>query len=305
MPVRGAGDFPFEGGAENSLLYPDFPWSEFAVSVEACHFCTRASAARGAIEGRAGAQDEVSRGTARGLGSGEEFDVVDEGAGFAGDAGGDQGGADCCGGGYELGAVGERECERMVSDEKEPVAGPGDVSFELSVTGDIYGNGGSKTIAWDICDGDAAIFVEVSRNGAYWRLDAMFSRGDSAHVCEGCYETDGSVAAHSEVSDIVEEDDSGCGFGIDWFAEERSDDDFGSAGFADDSAAEMIEFGLKTPHSIGKIFGAEIGSTCDDNSRWFPFRVGVDDLDTAIGCHVFYRNAIAMLLSRWKGEGLV
>jgi hypothetical protein len=40
----------------------------------------------------------------------------------------------------------------MVFDEKEPVAAPGDVSLEASVTGDVYGNGGSKTIAWDIRD---------------------------------------------------------------------------------------------------------------------------------------------------------
>jgi hypothetical protein len=133
--------------------------------------------------------------------------------------------------------------------------------------------------------------VEVSRNGAYWCLDPVLSRADSAHVSESCYKADGSVAAHSEVAYIVEEDDCGSGFGIDWFAEERADDYFGSPGFTDDSAAKMIEFCLKTPHSVGKIPRSEIGSACDDNARWFPFRVGVDDLNTAIGCHVFYRNA--------------
>jgi hypothetical protein len=138
--------------------------------------------------------------------------------------------------------------------------------------------------------------VEAGGNGTYWRFDQMLSRSDSAHVSESGYEADGSVAAHSEVSDIVEEDDSGGGCGIDWFAEECSDDDLGSAGFADDSAAEMIEFGLKPLHSIGKISGAEIGATCNNDSRWFPFRVGVDDLDPGIGCHVFYRNASGVLL---------
>jgi len=300
VSVGGAGNFSFEAGAENSLLDPDLSWNEFSVGVEACHFCAGPGAAGGAIEGRAGAQDEVSRRTAGGWGSGKEFDVIDEGACFAGDPGGEESGTNGGRGGYQLGAVGEGERERVVLDEKEPVAAPGDVSFELPVTGDVYGNGGSKTIAWDVRDGDPAIFVEMGRNSAYWGFDLMLSRADSAHVSESRDEADGSVAAHSEVSDIVEEDDSGGGCGIDWFAEECADDDFGSAGFTDDSAAEMIEFGMKTAHSIGKISSAEIGATCNDDSRWFPFRVGVDDLDTAIGCHVFYRNASGVLPRCWN-----
>ena len=60
---------------------------------------------------------------------------------------------------------------------------------------------------------------------------------------------------------------------------------------AHDSATEMIEFGLKSLHSIGKISGAEIRSTGDDDTRRLPFGVRVDDFDPRLLHHGVYRNA--------------
>jgi len=53
------------------------------------------------------------------------------------------------------------------------------------------------------------------------------------------------MSAHSEVADIVEEDYACGGVWIDGFAEERADDNLRSSRFADDSAAEVIEFALE------------------------------------------------------------
>src|SRR5258708_36228870 len=96
------------------------------------------------------------------MGCAEKFYVIDQCAVFARDAGVDKGRSDGGGGGDELCAVGEGEVEGVVSDEEEPVSGPGNIAGETAVARDLDGDGGAKAIAWNIGDGDAAIFVEVS-----------------------------------------------------------------------------------------------------------------------------------------------
>jgi hypothetical protein len=90
------------------------------------------------------------------------------------------------------------------------------------------------------------------------------------------------MATHAEVSYVVEEDDGCGGVWIDGFAEQCTDDDLGSAGFADDTAAEVIEFALQALDTSWQISCSEIRSTGNDDARRFSLRVGVDYLNPSV-----------------------
>ena len=47
-------------------------------------------------------------------------------------------------------AIGEGDVEGVVSDEEEPVSSPGNIAGEAAVARDLDGDGGAKTIAWNI-----------------------------------------------------------------------------------------------------------------------------------------------------------
>ena len=91
----------------------------------------------------------------------EKFYVIDQGAEFAGDAGGDKDGANRGRSGDEFCAVGKGDVEGVISDKEEPISGPGNIAGEAPVTRDLDRDRGAKTITWNIRDGDAAVFVEV------------------------------------------------------------------------------------------------------------------------------------------------
>jgi hypothetical protein len=95
-------------------------------------------------------------------------------------------------------------------------------------------------------------------------------------VSQGCDQADGSVAAHAEIPDIIEEDYGRCRGWIEWFAEKRADNDLRSARFADNSRAEVIKFLLETIEPSGQISFSQVRATSNDNACRFPLGVRVD-----------------------------
>ena len=68
----------------------------------------------------------------------------------------------------------------------------------------------------------------------------MFSRADALQVCQCRNQADGTVTTHSQVADIVEEDDAGGARGIDRLAKQSTDHDVRTARFIHHSGAETI-----------------------------------------------------------------
>jgi len=87
------------------------------------------------------------------------------------------------------------------------------------------------------------------------------------------------MAAHAQVTDVVEEDSAGGAGGIDRVAEERTHDDIGAARFVHDGRPEVVVETLKAFQSFGKGTAAEVGTAREDESRRLPSGVGVKDGD--------------------------
>jgi hypothetical protein len=63
---------------------------------------------------------------------------------------------------------------------------------------------------------------------------------DPAKICEGGYDTDGSVPAHAQASAVVEENDARNAVRTGGLAEQRAHHRFGGARFGDQSPAEGL-----------------------------------------------------------------
>src|SRR5262245_46284972 len=121
-------DRSFEDAADDALLPPDLPFAQLAVRKEAGELGARARAARRAVVGFAGAEDEVAAVIGRITRRTVELDVVDLcslGAGYrvalerSPNAPSEVG---------ELFHVADVERVVVLGDEEEPIAAPGDVA---------------------------------------------------------------------------------------------------------------------------------------------------------------------------------
>src|SRR5690348_4201508 len=84
------------------------------------------------------------------------------------------------------------------------------------------------------------------------------------------------MAAHSEIADIVEEDDTRCATWVGWFAEQRADDGIRAARLVHYRGTESVEFFAKNSETLGEGSGAEIGPALDDNASGLASGVGVN-----------------------------
>src|SRR5688572_17152405 len=98
-------------------------------------------------------------------------------------------------------------------------------------------------------------------------FDAMFTGLDSSHVCKRDDEANRSVAAHTEVAHVVEEDEAALTGFILGFHQQRADNDVRPARLVDDSRAEWVKITLKNFATIVERSGAEIRSAGDDDTR--------------------------------------
>ena len=94
-------------------------------------------------------------------------------------------------------------------DQEEPVPSPSDIAGHRAVAGDIELDAGGVTVAGNVGDGDATVGVQHRPDFPYRGFDAVGAGLNSAQMGEGCDQANGAVAAHSQVADIIKEDDAG------------------------------------------------------------------------------------------------
>jgi len=89
------------------------------------------------------------------------------------------------------------------------------------------------------------------------------------------------VAAHAEVTDVVEENDSGSAGGIGGFEKSCANDDVRAARFIYNCRAESVKLVAKNAKPIGHAAAAEVGSAADDYASRFATGVRVYDRDSS------------------------
>src|ERR1700733_5683204 len=140
----------------------------------------------------------------------EEFYVVDEFVVRSSDSLLLKCAADCSCYRNQLRTIRQREFVGILAYEEEPVTSPCDIAYEEAVAGNVDLHCCSMAEAWDVVYRNASIIVQIGGDVSDRRLQLVHAWSDSAQVGECDHYADGSVTAHAEVADVVEEDD-GCG----------------------------------------------------------------------------------------------
>jgi hypothetical protein len=102
----------------------------------------------------------------------------------------------------------ERQYKRVIFDEKEPIATPGNVAGHWPKSRHVDGHISSQPVTRNICDLDCSILFEGCNDNADGRFDAMPTWSNAIEIGERGDDADRSVTAHPEVTDIVEKDDA-------------------------------------------------------------------------------------------------
>ncbi len=85
------------------------------------------------------------------------------------------------------------------------------------------------------------------------------------------------MAAHADVSDIVEEDDAGRAGAVARLAQQRPNDRVVSVRLVDGEAAEMIELAGEAGKPLGERAVAKRRAAIDDHARRLALGMGIDD----------------------------
>src|SRR5579859_399270 len=172
-----------------------------------------------------------------------------------------------------------RQCQwlAMVFDEEEPIPTPGDVAFDLTKTRHIDAEALFLAPTGNIVEGHLAVFVERSGDDPNGRLDPVRPGPDAPQVGEGGQQTDGSMAAHAQVADVVEKDDPRDARGVLGFDQDGADDHNRAARFLDDRRADMVVSLAEFFQLVGGASFAKRGTASDHDPGGFAACVGINN----------------------------
>jgi hypothetical protein len=163
----------------------------------------------------------------------------------------------------EMGSIND---QGVIFDQEKPVATPGNVAGDRTVSGDVYFDCCCISVAGNVFDGHGAIFVEHRSHDADRRFDTMVAGFDLSHVGEGDHNTDGSVSTHAKASAVVEEDGAGYAICVAGLAEQGADHRLRATWLGDQSAAKSFMIFLKQAPPFDQVTFAQIGCTFDDGA---------------------------------------
>ena len=178
----------------------------------------------------------------------------------------------------------------MIFDEEKPVAAPGNVAAQRADAGNVDGNGCTIAVAVDVLHRDATVFVEFGVHGTDPGSRRGVCRLYPAKMSQSSNHSDGSVAAHEKVANVVEED-HGCGRGwIFRLAQKSAYDDFRASRFADGARTKAVVAIPEDPKPFHQSAGAEVRTPFDDDTGGLAFGVRVNHVNRRNACADLGRN---------------
>src|ERR1700761_6957170 len=163
--------------------------------------------------------------------------------------------------------------------EEKPVSAPCNVAYHSAMPWHFDGDMLQMAITWNIFYPNAAIAVQSCADHAHGGFNLVRSRPNASEMGESCHYADGAMPAHAQISNIVEEDDSGCVAAIGGFPQKRSHQNIRTARFVHHSRPEAVEFSRKTTETLGERAAAEVRTAFDHHTRWLTCCMGVEDMD--------------------------
>src|SRR5579871_2195045 len=154
-------------------------------------------------------------------------------------------------------------------DQEKPISTPGDIAHDLLIPRylhrDIFGVPVARHIAYRNATGR----VQGSDYFADGRVDAVLSWLDPAEIGEGGHQTDGAVAAHSKIANVVEKNDSGRARRDSRRTKQAANQDIRAARLVDDGGPQPVVSVLQNPAALGNRSAAQFRTAINDNPGRF------------------------------------
>src|SRR5438445_4123891 len=119
--------------------------------------------------------------------------------------------------------------------------------------------------------------MERGSDDADGGFNAVITGVDAAKVRESSDKPDGSVAAHSQIADIIEKDNASSTGTIGRFNEAGPDYDVGPARLVDDGRTQAIVLRTQGVQFVGNAAVAQVGSATDQDTSGFSAGMRIDD----------------------------
>src|SRR5262249_58238642 len=96
----------------------------------------------------------------------------------------------------------------MFADQEKPVTSPGNIPRDRPEAFNVHADPRSQTVTGDVFERDPVVPVELKRDDTDRRLQPVAAGLDSAQMGQRHGYAHRPVTAHSQATNIVEEDDS-------------------------------------------------------------------------------------------------
>src|SRR6185503_7321027 len=166
-------------------------------------------------------------------------------------------------------------------DQEEPIAAPGDVAAHFTDARHLHDDLLVLAEAHDVGDRNLAVCVQHRVHRADRRIDLYQPGLHLSGERERRHKADRAVAAHAEVADVVEEDDTEAAIAAVGRTQQRTDDDIGPARLVDDCGTVVVELLTEARETVAERPAAQVWSAIQHQPGWLPAGVRVDDAHNA------------------------
>ena len=120
----------------------------------------------------------------------------------------------------------------------------------------------------------------------------MLARFDFADMRERDDQADCPVSAHTEVTDVIEKDDTSDARLVARFNQQHTNQHIRPARLVDDRGTKLIVLFAKNLSAFRDRARAKVGPATDDDARRLAAGVGVDDVDFHFGEDIWLRISL-------------
>jgi hypothetical protein len=133
--------------------------------------------------------------------------------------------------------------------------------------------------ARDVANRNLACVVQFRADYAYGRFDPNPTGPNAVQMSKRREKPDGAMAAHAEISDVIEEDNPCIGGRISRWTQQRSHDCVRTARFVDNSGSNMVKVLAKPNKPLTDAAGSQIGAATEHDPGGFTAGMRVYDLN--------------------------
>jgi hypothetical protein len=161
------------------------------------------------------------------------------------------------------------EVTAVIMTKKKPVAAVGHITVKHGAVRQCEGNMVVQAKGGDIRNTDASIVVELGSHTTGWSIDGICASTNAPEMGEGGDESDGAVATHAEVADIVEKNHPEIGIRVMGWAEVSANDDVVATWLKHDTPANSIVVGAEPCHTVGKWLYGQVREPTENDTCGF------------------------------------